>query len=165
MYVPVVCAAIRKPHHSWREKKWKKRKWNGESGVLRHKWWSEGYILSMVVIQDSRVYMLCKVAQVFMLEGLLFASTFSGEESKYITLTDKVCVPHTPVLWSVLLLVLVTLVELPHFSSLYQRCISDLLDRQWVCLQIIPMFRPQQEGWVMPYTTLVPRPFLVGIGA
>ena len=42
--------------------------------MLRHKWWSEGYILSMVVIQDSRVYMLCKVAQVFMLEevGLLF---------------------------------------------------------------------------------------------
>ena len=66
------------------------------------KWWSEGCILSMVVIQDSRVYMLCKVAQVFMLEevGLffLFASPFSGEESKYITLTDKVCVPHTPVL-------------------------------------------------------------------
>ena len=78
--------------------KWKRGKSNGESGVLRHKWWSEGYILSMVVIQDSRVYMLCKVAQVFMLEGLLFASTFSGEESKYITLTDKVCVPHTPVL-------------------------------------------------------------------
>ena len=47
-----------------------------ESGVLRHKWWSEGYILSMVVIQDSRVYMLCKVAQVFMLEevGLFFCS-------------------------------------------------------------------------------------------
>ena len=82
--------------------KWKRGKSNGESGVLRHKWWSEGYILSMVVIQDSRVYMLCKVAQVFMLEevGLffLFASPFSGEESKYITLTDKVCVPHTLVL-------------------------------------------------------------------
>ena len=28
----------------------------------------------------------------------LFASPFSGEESQYITLTDKVCVPHTPVL-------------------------------------------------------------------
>ena len=28
----------------------------------------------------------------------LFASPFSGEESNYITLTDKVCVPHTPVL-------------------------------------------------------------------
>ena len=47
---------------------------NGNARALRHKWG--------VVIQESRVYMLCTVAQVFRARGgrpiVLFASPFSG---------------------------------------------------------------------------------------
>ena len=58
-----------------------KWKWgNGNGRALRHKWG--------VVKQESRVYMLCTVAQVFSARGsrsiVLFTSPFSGEESSYI---------------------------------------------------------------------------------
>ena len=87
--------------------------------------------------------MLCTVAQVFRArEGrpiVLFASPFSGggggggggEGGSSYAYTHKVLCKNS--LFDLRYYVLVILVELPHFSS----CISDLLDRQCVCLQIL----------------------------
>ena len=81
------------------------------------------------------MYMLCKVAEVFHARGgraiVLLASPFSGKESGYM-LTIKVCA-HTPVLWSVLLLILVILLELPHLAYNSAASVISLIDSECVC--------------------------------
>ena len=96
-------------------------------GTLHCKWG--------VIKQDSRVYMMCKVAQVFHARGcrsiVLFASPFSGKESGY-NYADKVCA-HTPVLLAVLLLILVILLELPHLAYNTAASVISLIDSECVC--------------------------------
>ena len=82
MYVPAVCAATRKPHHSQQEMRNGKRG-NGTARLGHYTLQVGSYIK-----QDSRVYMLCKVAQVFSARGgrsiVLFVSLFSGKGSGYM---------------------------------------------------------------------------------
>ena len=70
--------------------------------------------------------MLCKVAQVFRARGgrpiVLFTSSFSGEESSYI-LTKYMCTHSS----SLLLLVLVILVELPHLAYISAASVMMLI--------------------------------------
>ena len=103
MYVPAVCTAIRKLHHSWREMR------NGKQG---NKTAMLGYYdtsVKLYIIQDNTVYLLCKVAQVFSARGsrpILCITLLSGRES--------MC---TCTLYFIdLLLVLVILLELPHLA-------------------------------------------------
>ena len=73
-------------NEKWEMGKWRNgemEKWGSRAGndaVLQHNWW--------VVKQESRVYMLCKVAQVFArgvgLDTLSFALPFSDEETNYM---------------------------------------------------------------------------------